>query len=320
MRAYTVDEKSDEKRCDKFILEKLPGFSAAVFKAFRKRNVKVNGKRVKEDYALAAGDLVEVFIPDAYLEASSTEPEEPDVPIVYEDDHILVVSKPQGLAVHKDDNSEAFVLDALMQKKLHGTSGTGFPALCHRIDRNTGGLVLLAKDAETLECLTEKFRSHEIRKFYLTVVNGIPEKKNDRMTAWLEKDGGKSRVYIHDRPMRGADKIITGYRILTANYPYALLEVEIVTGKTHQIRAHMAYIGHPVLGDGKYGINPRNRSLKLNYQALFSWRLLFDFKKPSGHLAYLKGKEIRLPDIQWEKGIFQLGLRMPEMGSAAEMD
>lgn len=316
MQTFTVDEKNNQKRCDKFLFENLPVPPSQIFKAFRKRSIKVNGKRVREDYVLNVGDQVEVYIPDAYLSGEPTVEINMTIPIVFEDDNILIVSKPQGMSVHEDEHGNEQVLDVLvrrMKSQASGNQNNPFPALCHRIDRNTGGLVILAKNQETLEVMHDKFKHHEIRKFYLAAVHGIPQTKSETLTGYLKKDSQKSRVFIYDRPVPGTEKIITRYRLLTAHYPYALLEVEIVTGKTHQIRAHLAYQGFPLLGDGKYGINTVNRSLKLQYQALFSYRLVFDFNTPSGHLNYLKGKEIKLDNPTWEMGIGQTGLDMSRM-------
>jgi 23S rRNA pseudouridine955/2504/2580 synthase len=315
MRSFTADETDTGKRCDRFLLERLSGTpSPAVFKAFRKRSVKVNGKRVKETYVLEAGDIVEAFIPEEHLAPKTGRVAAGSgcgIRFVYEDDYIIVVFKPQGIPVHKDDNRDATVLDEYVAEALSKRGAhlePGFPALCHRIDRNTGGLVILAKDAGTLEVMLQKFRRHEIGKFYLACVHGIPAEREAELTAYLKKDSKSSHVMIYDNPVRGSSRIITRYRVLKALYPYSLLEVEIVTGKTHQIRAHLAYMGYPVLGDGKYGMNSVNRALRLTKQALFSYRLAFGFRSESAHLDYLRGVEITLDEIPWEEGVRSTGL------------
>ena len=264
---------------------------------------------------LTTGDKVEAYIPDDYLKdspANSKGGENLPYP-VYEDDYLLILAKPQGMPVHQDKNEEALVLDRwacdYMQSRESLQLEKDFPALCHRIDRNTGGLVMLAKDAKTLSLMEDKLRKHEIKKYYLCLVNGVPEKKAMELTGFLKKDSIKSRVYIYDHPVKDAERITTRYRTLRTLGDYSLLEVELVTGKTHQIRAHLAYMGHPLVGDGKYGVNAVNRTLHLKWQALWASRIVFDFSSPSGHLDYLKGKNISLSQISWEEGLKKLGLK-----------
>lgn len=314
MREFFVSQKHDKKRVDAFLFDVLSGISSSViFKAFRKRSIKVNSKRVKESYILESGDHVEVYIPDEYLKASLSSDAIPLPSIVYEDDFITIVSKPQGVPVHQDKNNESLVLDQWLIQQVKKTGirsfEKGFPSLCHRIDRNTGGLVIFANDSKTLSILEDKFRSREIEKKYLCIVYGIPEKKTCELTSFLKKDSAESRVFIYDNPVKDSEKIVTQYSIIAALKEYALLEVKLVTGKTHQIRAHLSYIGHPILGDGKYGINSVNKALKLKWQALWAYKLNFAFTSPSSHLSYLNGKEIALPHIQWEGYLSNLMLK-----------
>jgi len=314
MQRIIVDSSDNQRRIDRFLTDRFPWVPVSTFfKAFRKRNIRVNGKRVRSDFCLQAGDVVEIFIPDRYLDAEHREERHIPIAIPYEDEYIMVVSKPQGIPVHQDDNQEGMVLDEYLQAMTAGRQDgmalePGFPALCHRLDRNTGGLVILAKDQKTLEVMQDKFRNHEIRKYYLACTYGVPREKEAEWTAYLKKDAESSHVKIYDSPVRGSSRIVTRYRIVKAAYPYALLEVELVTGKTHQIRAHLAWMGYPILGDGKYGINAVNRSLGLKMQALFAYKLKFAFKKKSSHLDYLDGREITLPEIPWEDGVKSTGL------------
>lgn len=311
MREFSVTTGYDKKRIDSFLFDMLPNVnSSVIFKAFRKRNIKVNNKRVPQSYLLSVNDKVQVYIPDHYLSQSFDNngfgtdwPE-----IVYEDDHIVIVSKPQGMPVNNDRNKEMLVLDSWLQNYYRTQNVVlyeeGFPALCHRIDRNTGGLVLFAKDPKTLKVLEDKFHMHEIGKKYLCIVNGVPEKNAQELHGYLRKDSKKSRVFIFDCPVKGSELIITRYRILKKTDKFSLLEVDLVTGKTHQIRAQLAYIGHPLLGDGKYGINAVNKAFKLKWQALWAKEITFRFSSPSGHLEYLKGKKVTLQKIVWERDIF----------------
>jgi len=309
MREFSVSAKYNNKRTDEFLFDMLPNVKPSViYKAFRKRNIKVNNKRVSMSHLLSVNDKVQIYIPDKYLDSTR----DSDIPgmnkpeIVYEDDFIIVVNKPQGIPVQKDKNEETLVLDNLLQSfvRLRDQDKVsyeeGFPALCHRLDRNTGGLVLFAKDPKSLAVLEDKFRMHEIGKKYLCVVVGIPAKDFRELQGYLRKDSKNSRVYIFDTPVRGSEAITTRYKVLKKVGDFSLLEVQLVTGKTHQIRAHLAHIGHPLVGDGKYGINTINRALKLKWQALWANELSFNFKTPSAHLDYLKGKTIILPKIQWE--------------------
>lgn len=313
MQRIIVESKDDQKRIDRFLFDRFAGVPASVFfKAFRKRNIRVNGKRVKNDFRVSAGDVVEVYLPDDRLKPKMQDDRESRIQIVYEDRHIMVVSKPQGIPVHQDENREELVLDRYLQEiaaeRQDESLKPGFPALCHRLDRNTGGLVILAKDKRTLDVMEEKFRNHEVKKFYLACTYGIPGEKEAECVAYLKKDAEKSHVRIYDRPVRDSSRIVTRYRLLKAAYPYALLEVELVTGKTHQIRAHLAWLGCPILGDGKYGVNSVNRSLGLKMQALFAYRVRFEFKKAGTHLDYLNGREITLPSVPWEEGVRKTGL------------
>ncbi len=319
MKEFIVPARYDRKRIDAFLFEMLTGVNASViYKAFRKRSIKVNEKRVKESFILTTGDRVEAYIPDEYLKDAPPLPEiRESLPYpVYEDDYLLILSKPQGMPVHQDKNEETLVLDrwasAYLQDNNSHPLEKGFPALCHRIDRNTGGLVLMAKDSKTLTLMEEKFRQHEIKKYYLCLVNGIPQKGEQELTGYLKKDSAKSRVYIYDHPVKGAERITTRYRTVKAMGDFSLLEVELVTGKTHQIRAHLAYIGHPLVGDGKYGVNAVNKTLRLKWQALWATRMVFDFTFPSEHLSYLKGKTVSLPEILWEEGLKNLGLNQDQ--------
>ena len=307
MREFSVDTGYEKKRIDEFLFNMFPNVnSSVIYKAFRKRNIKVNDKRVSISYTLSANDKVQVYIPEEYLAQATDENESfiagPEM--IYEDKYIIIISKPQGMPVHKDRNNEMRVLDNWLQIFLRARDNTlyedDFPALCHRLDRNTGGLVLFAKDSKTLAVLEDKFRTHEIGKKYLCVVNGVPNKDFQELRGYLRKDSKRSRVFVFNNPVKGSEPIITRYRVLKKTKEYSLLEVELVTGKTHQIRAHLAFVGHPLLGDGKYGINAVNRALKLKWQALWSNELSFNFTSPAEHLGYLKGETILLPKIRWE--------------------
>ena len=286
MKEIIVNKKYHEKKLNKIILEELSNINYPTFcKLLRKKDIKVNGKRVNKDIRIYENDKIEIYLPKE-LEDIKIELDK-----VYEDENILVINKPANIEVTGIKS-----LTELINKQY--TNCEFKPQPCHRIDRNTTGLVLFAKNKEALEILLKKFKEHEIEKHYLALVYGIPNKKEERLEAYLFKDQKKSQVYISDTFKKGYQKIITKYTVLEKRKDNtALLDVEIETGRTHQIRAHLAYIGYPIIGDGKYGKNEINKQFSKKYQMLCSYKLKFNFQSESGVLAYLKGKEIQLENI-----------------------
>ncbi|OPX45430.1 ribosomal large subunit pseudouridine synthase C [Ruminiclostridium hungatei] len=294
MRTVIAKEKHHGRKIDKVIRDFYPNLSSGMlFKALRKKDVKVNGIRIREDYPVAAGDIIEIYIIDDFLLGKSHE----GYSAVFEDDNLLVVNKASGVPVHPDKTqSEATLID-----KLQETYGSEL-ALCHRLDRNTSGLVILAKNNASLDIMLEKIKEREIRKFYTCIVSGIMEKRQAELVDYLEKNEKISRVFISHRKTRDSLEIVTRYRVLETLDNLSLLEVELVTGRTHQIRAHLAHYGHPIIGDGKYGKNSENRQYGSKYQLLCASKLAFDFSTPAGHLDYLKGKTLAIaPPFDLEK-------------------
>ena len=279
MKKLFVTAKYNGKKVSKFILDTYPYLSYNVFnKALRQKDIKVNGKRINKDCTVFNHDEILVYISDDFLFPLN------DLDIVFEDDNILIINKEANIEVTGNNS-----LTTIVHEKYSDSSFLPMP--CHRLDRNTTGLVLFAKNEDALNILLEKFKKHEIKKFYLALVYGVPTPNKARLEGFLFKDTKKSMVYISDTPKTGYQKIITSYSVLeTYDNGTSLLEVEIETGKTHQIRAHLAHIGHPIIGDGKYGINSINKQFGFKYQQLHSYKLVFDFTSDSGILNYLNVK------------------------------
>ena len=283
MKTFIVDDKNNEKKLNNVILNNFSSLNVnTLYKALRKKDVKVNGIRVSNNITVHSGDEITIFISDELLFANPINKDS----IIYEDDNIIVASKPS--------NMEVLGTNSLTENIIKFLNYEVFP--CHRLDRNTCGLVLFAKDVESRDILFDKFKNHEIEKHYLCTVYGIPKKKQDVLTAFLFKDSKNSKVYIKDTFEKGYQKIITEYKVLSSDKKNntSVLDVTLHTGKTHQIRAHLAHIGYPILGDGKYGKNEINKKFGLKYQQLCSYSLEFKFTSPAGKLEYLKNKKIKI--------------------------
>ena len=283
MKKLVVNKKYDNKKLDKFLKDNISTLSNNLFyKTLRKKDIKINGKRVSENVTVFENDEILVYIPDYLLENKLT------LDIIYEDNNILLINKPSNIEVTGQDSLTEGV------HKLY-SSCEFKPMPCHRLDRNTSGLILFAKNAQALEILLDKFKHHEIEKHYLALVYGIPQKKNERLISYLFKESSKSFVYISDVPKKGYQKIITSYSLIESfDNNTSLLDIEIETGRTHQIRAHLAHIGLPIIGDGKYGINEINKKFKVKAQKLVSYKLIFRFEHDSKILEYLNRKSFEL--------------------------
>lgn len=302
MKSFVITDKDAGARLDRFIaktFEKLP--KSLMYKEIRKKNIKVNKKRCTPDQALNGGDLLELYLKDDVLEIKKKHYDflnaSTDLDIIYEDDNIILINKKVGVLCHPDgkdyiDNIVARLKRYLYDKKEWDPETSTFtPSLANRIDRNTGGIIIGAKNSQALKTINDKIKSREIEKYYLTVVHGKMKKQNELITAFLTKNEKKNMVNITDNQTEGSKKIITEYSVLDY-YPNAsLLEVKLHTGRTHQIRAHLAHIGHPLYGDGKYGKE------KGRYrQALYSYKLKFNFRDKN-FLDYLNNKTFQAKNI-----------------------
>ncbi len=300
------------QRADRFLLKNYPALnSALVCKLIRKKRIKLNHSPLKPSSRLNEGDILTLYLSGELLKENekdkSFKQASGRLDIIYEDDNIILLDKPVGLTVHEDNEGGADTLINRVKRYLWEKgeyvpeNENGFaPALCNRIDRNTGGIVIAAKNAEALRIMDQKIRDREIKKLYLCVLSGVPEPNQALLTNYLLKLPDENRVIVSDKKTPENLTIKTKYTIINSIGSQSLVQAELLTGRTHQIRAQFAHIGHPLMGDGKYGNNRINKLYGYKTQALYSYKLSFDFKTGSGPLSYLNGKEFGVdPDKIW---------------------
>ena len=304
MKELNVGKNDAGQRLDRFVAKAVPLLPDSLLQKYiRLKRIKVNGKPAKRDLRLSTGDVLTLYINDEFFEAPREDNAwlkiaKPRLNILYEDENILLADKKPGVLCHSAGKWDYNTLIANIQaylaqkgewrpKEEHSFT----PALCNRIDRNTGGIVIAAKNAEALRILNEKIRDREIEKYYLCAVCGRPKPDSGQLKNELFKDAVKNQVDVKPKSEPGSRCAVTEYQVLMTRAGLSLVECRLLTGRTHQIRVQMAYAGWPLLGDGKYGREQINRRYHEEGQALYSWRLCFDFSTDAGLLNYLRGKE-----------------------------
>lgn len=311
MRQITANKNDAGLRIDKFMQRRFPAMpQSLMYKYIRKKCVKANGKHVKEGYKVGEGDVLTFYISDEFFETPKEENAflhvKSDIDIIYEDENIILVNKRAGMVVHEDESKTPDTLIAHIQRYLYekgeynpDDENTFAPALANRIDRNTQGIVIAAKTAQSLRVLNQKIKDRELKKSYLCLAFGKFEKKSGKISAYLARDERTKTVKVYNSPQSGAKPITTGYSVIDYKNGISLVKVDLITGRTHQIRAHFAHIGHPLVGDGKYGNNRENKKAGFIYQALCSYKLTFLFETDAGVLNYLNGKTFSVDDIDF---------------------
>ncbi len=303
MRILEIRENDAGQRLDKFLQKAVKTLPVPLmYRLIRQKKIKVNRKRAEQNYILQLGDTVQLFISEEFFTDEGQKSDfmrlKPRLNILYEDENMMLLNKKPGMPVHADDNQSTDTLIDHIKAYLYQKGEydpekeqSFAPALCNRIDRNTGGIVIAAKTAEALRILNEKIRLDLVKKQYYCVCHGTPKRKEATLTGWLVKDSSSNLVKVFDKKPNHpeAKDIITKYRVMAQKDGLSLLEVHLVTGRTHQIRAHLAHIGHPLLGDGKYGVNRGDREKGYKFQALYSHSLEF-LPSPENALSYLDGK------------------------------
>ena len=317
MRELTIGKNDAGQRVDRFVSKALPLLPPALLQKYiRLKRIKVNGGRAQRDQRLQEGDVLQLYINDEFFD----KPREdnlfltlfrPSLDIVYEDENLMLLNKRPGLVVHADETEKVNTLINHIQAYLYQKrewnprwENAFTPALCNRIDRNTGGIVIAAKTAEALRVINEKIKEREIEKYYLCVVRGRPKPAEGRLHGYIFKDAAKNRVYVRQKPEPGAKEAVTYYNTLGSANGLSLVECRLGTGRTHQIRAQMAAAGTPLLGDGKYGSDRENKKLGEDGQLLYSYRLEFAFKTDAGQLNYLKNRSFSVAKVGFAEKYF----------------
>ena len=317
MKELTVGKNDAGQRLDRFVGKAVPLLPESLLQKYiRLKRIKLNSKGSKRDTRLNEGDVLSLYINDEFFEKpternSYLKVGAPRLDIVYEDENILLADKKPGVLCHSAGEWDYNTLIANIQAYAYQKGewrpreeNAFAPALCNRIDRNTGGIVIAAKNAEALRIINEKIKEREIEKYYLCVVRGRPKPAEGQLRGYIFKDAAKNRVYVRRKPEPGAKEALTYYRTLASQGGLSLVECRLGTGRTHQIRAQMAAAGTPLLGDGKYGSDRENKKLGEDGQLLCSYRLEFAFRTDAGALNYLNGRSFSVSRVDFAEKYF----------------
>jgi 23S rRNA pseudouridine955/2504/2580 synthase len=314
MKSFIITKNDAGQRLDKFITKSAPKLPySMMYKGIRTKNIKVNRKRAQIDQRLQEGDLVELYLKDELLTPAKKHYDfltaGKQLQVVYEDEHILLLNKPEGLLCHSDskefsDNLVGRVKRYLYEKGEYDPEkeNSFTPALANRIDRNTTGIVMAAKTAEALRVLNQKIKDREMEKRYLCLVHGKPKENHAILTGYLTKDEDKNMVTVYNQPQPDGKTIVTEYKVLSHKNNMSLLKITLHTVRTNQIRAHLAGIGHPLVGDSKYGRKSTDKKKGFSYQALCSYQLTFRFTTDGGCLSHLNNKTFQLDHVWFTEG------------------
>ena len=320
MKEFTIGSNDAGQRLDRWLTKAVPLLPAPLAQKYiRLKRVKRNGRGAKRDARLEPGDVLQLYISDEFFDAPSPDNaflrvDKPRLDILYEDEHLLLLNKRPGMVVHPDDREQVNTLITHVQAYLYQKKewspyreNSFAPALCNRIDRNTGGIVIAAKTAEALRVMNQKIRDRELQKLYLCVIHGEICPREGELRGYILKDESKAQVRVFDRPVPGGKTAVTVYRTLDARDGLSLVECDLITGRTHQIRAQFAAAGHPLLGDGKYGRERDNKRYGRRFQALYSYKLRFAFTTDAGCLEHLNGREWTVEDVDFAAEYFPEG-------------
>jgi 23S rRNA pseudouridine955/2504/2580 synthase len=321
MKELKITKNDAGQRLDRFVAKALPLLPDSLLQKYiRLKRIKLNGKGAKRDERLKQGDVLQLYIADEFFERPNEKNaylklSKPRLDIIYEDENILLVDKPSGVLCHSGgkQSQDSLVTNIQAHCYLKGQwrpreENSFAPSLCNRIDRNTGGIVIAAKNAEALRIINEKIKKREIDKYYLCAVVGKPRPPKGILEDYIFKDRSKNQVFIKDADFSGAKLAATEYNTLVYKNGLSLVECRLITGRTHQIRAQMANIGTPLLGDLKYGVKSENQSFGEKGQALYSYKISFDFKSPAGALDYLSGRCFSVSKVDFAEKYFDFNI------------